>query len=326
MTKIVIVGGAGYIGSHCAKAFHANGFEVVVLDNFSRGWKDFCKYGNIIEMDIMNRQDLTSALSLIKPDLICHLAAVAYVEESIKNPGMYYYNNVMGTLSILESMREIGMDKIIFSSTCATYGIPLMNPIDENHPQNPINPYGWSKLFCERLISDFGYAHKIKFIMLRYFNAGGADPEGEIGERHNPETHVIPRILKSVIDGNSNFVIHGGDFRTRDGTPLRDYIHVGDLADAHLRAANFLMEGGQSDVFNLGTGTGTTVAEIADAVEKVTGRHVVKTIGERRVGDPEALVADNAKARNILGWAPRYSDINNIISTAWRWHLKEQNQ
>ena len=323
MTKLLVTGGAGYVGSHCCKAFQQAGFDVVVFDNFDRGWRDFAKFGEVFEGDIMSPEDLSKAIDQHKPDAIAHFAAFAYVGESVGNPGMYYRNNTQGTLNILEAMRDKGIDKMIFSSTCASYGIPESVPIDESTPQSPINPYGWSKLMVEKMMWDFSNAHDMRCVALRYFNAAGADRDCEIGERHEPETHVIPLAIRGAMADDFTFTILGDDFDTRDGTCVRDYIHVEDLADAHKRAIEYLVQGGESNVFNLGTGNGTTVKEIADAVERVSGKPLPRRIGDRRPGDPPALIAAADKAREILGWEPTNSDIENIVQTAWAWHQKE---
>ena len=249
---------------------------------------------------------------------------IAYVGESVEQPGLYYRNNTLGTLNILDAMRKAGVGRILFSSTCATYGTPERTPIDEDHPQQPINPYGWSKLIVERMLADYGAAHDLRFIALRYFNAAGADVDGEIGERHEPETHVIPLAIHGALNDDYKFTIFGSDFDTRDGTAVRDYIHVADLADAHCRALDRLSGGGESDVFNLGTGVGTTVAEIAAAVERVAGKPLPRAIGPRRSGDPPALVASAEKAERVLGWRPQHSDIDTIIRSAWRWHAQKE--
>ena len=323
MTTVFVTGGAGYVGSHCCKAFARAGWKVVVFDNLSRGWRDFVRYGDLIEGDIIDRASVDAAIKAVKPDLVAHFAAVAYVGESVSNPGLYYRNNTIGALNIIEAMLEAGVNEMIFSSTCATYGVPAWTPIDETHPQAPINPYGWSKLFVERMLADVATAHPLRYVALRYFNAAGADGDGEIGERHQPETHAIPLAIQGALQPGYTFTIFGDDFETRDGTGLRDYVHVTDLADAHLRAAEYLMKGGASDVFNLGTGAGTTVAEIAAAVERIGGKPLARQVGARRTGDPAALVATADKARDILGWVPRYSSIDNIIATAWRWHAQQ---
>ena len=323
MKTVLVTGGAGYVGSHCCKAFAQAGWRVVVYDNLARGWRDLVKWGDLIVGDLLDPSSLDRAFDEVKPDAVAHFAAFAYVGESVTNPGLYYRNNTTGSMYLLDAMVKAGIDQMIFSSTCATYGVPQKVPMPETIPQNPINPYGWSKLFVERLLEDYGHAHGLRSVKLRYFNAAGADPEGETGERHEPETHLIPLAIRGMMQDGFKLTIFGDDFDTRDGTCVRDYIHVTDLADAHARALDYLKDGGQSDVFNLGTGTGTTVKEIVDAVERVSGRAVNKSVGPRREGDPPALLASAEKAREILGWVPTHSDIDTIISTAWRWHQAE---
>lgn len=324
MSKTVFVtGGAGYVGSHCCKAFANAGWNVVVFDNLSRGWREMVRWGDLIEGDILDLESLKAAMARVKPDAVAHFAAFAYVGESVEEPGMYYRNNSLGTLNILDAMRANNVKNIVFSSTCATYGVPVRTPIDEEHPQSPINPYGWSKFIVEKMLADYSVAHDLRYAALRYFNAAGADPDGAIGERHEPETHVIPLAIRGALRNDYTFTIFGNDFDTRDGTGLRDYIHVADLADAHCRALEYLLGGGASDVFNLGTGNGTTVEEIAAAVEYVSGKKLPRKIGPRRAGDPPALVASAEKAERILGWKPQHSDIKNIIASAWRWHAQE---
>ncbi|NBC21688.1 MAG: UDP-glucose 4-epimerase GalE [Alphaproteobacteria bacterium] len=322
---VFVTGGAGYVGSHCCKAFHQAGWNVVTYDNLSRGWRDLVRWGELIEGDILDEARLASAMADVKPDAVAHFAALAYVGESVDDPGLYYRNNTLGSMAILDAMKTAGVDKLIFSSTCATYGVPDRMPMTEDTPQSPINPYGWSKLFVEKILDDYGHAHGIRSVKLRYFNAAGADANGETGERHEPETHLIPLALQGQLRDGFGLTIFGDDFDTRDGTCVRDYVHVTDLADAHARALDYLRGGGGSEVFNLGTGTGTTVMEIVEAVARVTGRPVQHTIGPRREGDPPALVAGADKAREMLGWQPRHSDIDTIISTAWGWHQKEAN-
>lgn len=321
MTRTVLVtGGAGYVGSHCCRAFAEAGWRVVVFDNLSRGWREFVRWGELIEGDLMDAGSIGAAMAQVKPDLVAHFAALSYVGESVTDPALYYANNVTGTLHLLEAIRAAGVAKILFSSTCATYGVPSAIPIDESHPQAPINPYGRSKLMVETIMADYSAAYGIAHVALRYFNAAGADASGQIGERHEPETHVIPLAIEAAMTGQDTFRIFGDDFDTRDGTAVRDYIHVSDLADAHLKALDYLQAGGASDVFNLGTGVGTTVAEIAAAVERCSGRPLKRIVTGRRAGDPPALVAAADKAREVLGWVPTRSDIDNIIRTAWRWH------
>jgi UDP-arabinose 4-epimerase len=320
---VLVTGGAGYVGAHCCKAFAAAGWEVVVYDNLSRGWREFVRWGPLIEGDILDRPALSAAMQQTRPDLVAHFAALSYVGESVSDPALYYRTNTLGTLNILDAMRASGTPAILFSSTCATYGAPVRTPIDETHPQSPINPYGWSKLFVERILADYDRAYGLRHVALRYFNAAGADRDGEVGERHEPETHVIPLAIRGALHEDYAFTIFGNDFDTRDGTAVRDYIHVEDLADAHCRALAYLRDGGASDVFNLGTGTGTTVAEIAAAVEAAAGRTFPRRIGPRREGDPAALVASAGKAQEVLGWRPVCSEISNIIATAWRWHAQK---
>jgi UDP-arabinose 4-epimerase len=324
MSKTVFVtGGAGYVGSHCCKAFAEAGWKVVVFDNLSRGWRDMVRWGDLIEGDILDLGALKAAMARVKPDAVAHFAAFAYVGESVDDPAIYYRNNSVGTLNILDAMRANNVQNIVFSSTCATYGVPVRTPIDEQHPQSPINPYGWSKFIVEKMLADYSVAYGLRYAALRYFNAAGADPDGTIGERHEPETHVIPLAIRGALKNDYIFTIFGNDFDTRDGTGLRDYIHVADLGDAHCRALEYLLNGGASDVFNLGTGNGTTVEEIAAAVEYVSGKPLPRKIGPRRAGDPPALVASAEKAERILGWKPQHSDIKNIIASAWRWHAQE---
>lgn len=319
---VFVTGGAGYVGAHCCKAFARAGWRVVVYDNLSRGWRDFVRWGDLIEGDILDEAALTAAMRAVKPDVVAHFAALIEVGESVKWPDRFYRNNVFGSQCILDAMRASDVDKIVFSSTCATYGVPVQTPMDETHPQAPINPYGWSKLFVEKMLADYSAAYGLKYAALRYFNAAGADADGEIGEKHQPETHVIPLAIRGALSNDYTFTIFGDDFDTRDGTAVRDYIHVEDLADAHCRAVDYLARGGASEAFNLGTGVGTTVSEIAAAVEKVAGRTFPRRIGPRRPGDSPALVAAADKARTILGWTPTRSSIDNIVATAWRWHAQ----
>jgi UDP-arabinose 4-epimerase len=322
LTTILVTGGAGYVGSHCCKAFARAGWTVVTFDNLSRGHREFVRYGDLIVGDLLNREDLDRAIAKTRPDVVAHFAALSFVGESVEKPELYYRNNVTGTLNLIEAMRAGGVERLLFSSTCATYGMPVRTPIDESHPQSPINPYGWSKLFVEQMLKDFAAANPFRYVALRYFNAAGADADGEIGERHEPETHAIPLAIRGALSSDYTFTIFGNDFDTRDGTCVRDYIHVADLADAHRLAIEYLMRDEPSNIFNLGTGVGTTVAEIVAAVEKVAGKSFPRRVGPRRAGDPPALVAAAEKARDILGWEPKHSSIDNIIATAWRWHAQ----
>jgi UDP-arabinose 4-epimerase len=323
LKTILVTGGAGYVGSHCCKAFAKAGWKVVVFDNLFRGWRDMVKWGPLIEGDILDRSALDAAFAEVKPDVVAHFAALTSVGESVADPSLYYRNNSFGAFNLLEAMRAAGVNKLIFSSTAATYGVPHQTPLPEDHPQLPINPYGWSKLFVERMMADYAAAYDLRYAALRYFNAAGADGEGEVGERHEPETHVIPLAARGALRDDYVFTIFGDDFETRDGTCVRDYIHVSDLGRAHAAAADYLFGGGAAMAFNLGTGHGTTVKEIADAIESVSGWPLPRRIGPRRAGDPAVLVASNARAKAILGWEPQHSSIDEIVQSAWAWAKKD---
>ncbi len=318
--KLLVTGGAGYVGSHCCRAFAEAGWDVTVFDNLSTGWRDLVKWGPLIVGDLQNPADLDAAFAKVKPDAVAHFAGSALVAESVREPSIYYRNNTLATLNLLEAMRKHGAGYLIFSSTCATFGHAHADTIDETHPQNPINPYGWSKLMVERILQDFDTAHGIRSIPLRYFNAAGADRDGLTGERHACETHVIPLALKGAYDEGYEFTILGSDFDTPDGTAIRDYIHVEDLAEAHLRALTALEKGAASTAYNLGTGRGTSVAEVVEAVERATNRKIPRKIGPRRPGDPGKLIALPDKAARELGWVASRSGIDNIIRTALAWH------
>jgi UDP-arabinose 4-epimerase len=320
MTKTVLVtGGAGYVGSQCCKAFARAGWNVVTLDNLSRGWRDAVRWGPLIECDIRDLVEVRGAFEKFKPDLVAHFAAFAYVGESIDDPAIYYGNNTEGTLALLNSMRAAGCHRLLFSSTCASYGVPRSFPVDETHPQAPINPYGWSKMIIERMLEDFGKAYGIGSVSLRYFNAAGCDPEGEIGERHEPEPHAIPLAIEAARRTDRPFTILGTDFPTPDGSAIRDYVHVNDLARAHLLAGEMLLQRGGTHVFNLGTGVGTSVLELIETVKRVAKREPAVRHGPRRSGDPAKLVASFAKAERELGWRPQHSQIEFIIETALNW-------
>jgi len=323
MKTVLVTGGAGYIGSHCCKAFARSGWSVIAFDNLSRGWREAVQWGPLVEGDVADAEALRAALHRYRPDVVAHFAAYAYVGESVEQPGLYYRNNTVATLVMLEEMLKAGVDKIIFSSTCATYGVPQRSPLDEQHPQLPINPYGWSKLMIERMLHDFGAAHGLNAAVLRYFNAAGADPEGQIGERHEPETHVIPLAIEAALRRDRTFTINGTDFDTRDGSAVRDYVHVSDLAQAHVLAGEKLLHEPGTHVYNLGTGEGTTVKELADAVGRISGAKLDVAYGPRRPGDPPALVASAVKAQKELGWAPELSQIDTIIETALAWHRRQ---
>lgn len=325
MKTVLLTGGAGYVGSHCAKAFHESGWTVVTLDNLSRGNRDLVKWGPLIEADIADRAAVAAAVRQYRPDVCVHMAAYAYVGESVEKPELYYENNSAKSLALLETLTAEGVKKLIFSSTCASYGHPVKLPIDETHPQAPINPYGWSKFIIERMLEDFAVAHGFNSVALRYFNAAGCDADGETGECHEPETHVIPLALKAAIAATP-FHINGTDFDTRDGTAVRDYIHVSDLARAHVLAAEALaggrLEG--ANVFNLGTGNGTSVAELVAAVGRAVGKPLNAVYGPRRAGDPALLIASAERAAKVLNWTPRCSDIDHIVETALRWEMRSR--
>jgi UDP-arabinose 4-epimerase len=322
MKAVLVTGGAGYIGSHVCKALAGAGYLPVAYDNLIYGNRDAVRWGPLIEGDILDRSVLDAALDEWKPVAVMHFAAFAYVGESVGDPGKYYRNNVGGTLSLLEAMRDGGFNHLIFSSSCATYGAPQADVIDENHPQNPINPYGASKLMAERMLRDFDAAHGLKSISLRYFNAAGADAAGEIGEAHDPETHLIPLVLDAAAGRRPHVTIYGNQYPTPDGTCIRDYIHVADLAEAHLCAMRALLDGADTTAYNLGNGSGYSVQQVIATVELVTGRSVTVRVGDGRVGDPPQLVGDATRIRQELGWRPAHPDIGDIISTAWRWHQK----
>lgn len=317
---ILVTGGAGYVGSHCCKAFARAGWRVVTFDNLSRGHAEAVKWGPLVIGDILDVGALDAVLEEYRPDLVGHFAAFAYVEESVRQPELYYRNNGIGSFVLLERMRAAGISKLIFSSTCATYGVPEQVPIDEGHRQWPINPYGWSKLMVERMLADHAAAHGLDSVALRYFNAAGCDPEGEIGEDHEPETHAIPLAIAGALSEARPFTVFGTDFDTRDGSAVRDYIHVQDLASAHVLAGEWILGRRGFHPFNLGTGQGTTVLEIAQAVGRICVIERPPAIGQRRAGDPPVLIADAAKAQRELGWAPAMSDIDTIVRTAVAWY------
>ena len=319
---VLVTGGAGYIGAHACKALAAKGYTPVTYDNLVYGHAEAVRWGPLEKGDIGDRTRLEIVMQKYKPSAVLHFAAYAYVGESVENPAKYYRNNVAGTLSLLDTMRKCGIDKIIFSSTCATYGMPDRIPIDENHPQNPINPYGRTKLMIEWILRDFAVAYGLKYAVLRYFNAAGADPDAEIGENHNPETHLIPLVLEVALGRRNRVEIYGTDYDTPDGTCIRDYIHVTDLADAHLLALDYLMDGGECSVFNLGNGNGFSVREVIQSAAKITGCDIPYLEIERRPGDPAVLVGSSEKIINALGWRVVYNSLDTIIKTAWHWHKK----
>ena len=318
--SVIVIGGAGYIGSHACKALARAGYLPVVYDNLCYGHEWAVKWGPLERGDILDRTRLHEVLTRYRPDAVMHFAAFAYVGESVTDPGRYYRNNVVGSLNLLEAMRDLRIARIVFSSTCATYGLPEKLPISEDVPLRPINPYGASKLMVEQMLADFGTAHGLAWISLRYFNAAGADPDCEIGEDHDPETHLIPLVLDAASGRRSHVMVLGTDYDTPDGTCIRDYIHVMDLADAHVIALQAIEGETPSGAYNLGNGRGFSVREVIAAVERVTGLKVPVILGERRAGDPAALVSDASKTHKILGWQPKISDLDEIIRTAWAWH------
>jgi UDP-glucose 4-epimerase len=318
---ILVVGGAGYIGSHTCLDLANKGFKPVVFDNFSNGHREFVKWGIAEEGDIRDRARLDEVLAKHKPAAILHFAALIEVGESVKDPVAFYENNVIGTLTLLAAAQEAGIKAFVFSSTCATYGLPLSVPLDETHRQVPINPYGRTKYIVEQALSDYDRYTGFRSVVLRYFNAAGADFEGRIGEWHKPETHAIPLAIDAALGRREGFKVFGSDYETRDGTCVRDYIHVLDLADAHVRAVEYLLRGGESVALNLGTGTGTTVKELLSTIEQVSAKPFPVEFVGRREGDSHTLVANNDKAREVLGWVPQH-DLSAIISSAWNWHAK----
>lgn len=320
--RILVTGGAGYIGSHVCKALKARGYDVVVFDNLIYGHRDFVKWGDIEEGDLKDRHAIDLVLKRHQPSAVIHFAAYAYVGESVEDPSKYYCNNVTGSLNLLDAARLYGVKHIVFSSTCATYGIPQAVPIQEEHPQKPINPYGKTKLMIEEILMDYDAAYGMKSASLRYFNAAGADPCAEIGEDHDPEPHLIPLVLDAAAGLRHAITVFGTDYDTPDGTCIRDYIHVTDLADAHIKALEYVLAGGETAAFNLGTGSGYSVKEIIEVARNITERDIVVIEGQRRLGDPPCLISASQKARDVLGWSPIYSDINTIIRHAWLWHVK----
>jgi UDP-glucose-4-epimerase GalE len=319
-TSILVTGGAGYIGSHTCKALARAGFEPVTYDNLGRGHRESVRWGPLVVGELADHGSLVHTLRRHNVAAVMHFAAFAYVGESVTAPELYFRNNVANSLVLLDAMREAGIRDIVFSSTCATYGMPERIPIVEDTPQRPVNPYGESKLMIERMLHWFGQAHGFHNAALRYFNAAGADPDGEIGECHEPETHLIPLILRAALDPRASINIFGTDYPTPDGTAIRDYIHVRDLADAHVLALEELRQNGRDLALNLGTGRGHSVREVIDAAERVTGRPIARREMARRPGDPPILVADARRAKAILNWVPQHSGIDEIIANAWAWH------
>jgi UDP-glucose 4-epimerase len=322
VTTVLVTGGAGYIGSHTCLRLAEAGFTPVVYDNLSNGHEAFVQWGPFEKGDIRDGARLDEVFARHKPAAVIHFAALIEVGESVKHPGRFFENNVAGAISLIEAARRGGANALVFSSTCATYGDPVRVPMDETHPQAPLNPYGRSKLMVEQALADYDRYTGFRSVALRYFNAAGADPQGRIGERHHPETHAIPLAIEAAMGKRKGFKLFGTDYDTRDGTCVRDYVHVLDLADAHVLALKRLFDGDASDVFNLGTGTGTTVRELIAAIREVSGKPFDVEESARREGDAPVLVADNRKAREVLGWTPRL-DLQAIVESAWAWHSRE---
>jgi UDP-glucose-4-epimerase GalE len=320
MSHVLVAGGAGYIGSHACKALAAAGFVPVTYDNLVHGHEEAVRWGPLIRADITDRARLDIVISEFRPVAVMHFAAYTFVGESVSDPKKYYRNNVVGALTLFEAAVAAGIKTVVFSSTAAVYGVPDIVPIPESAPKQPINPYGRSKLMMEEILRDFDGAYGLRSVCLRYFNAAGADPAGETGEDHEPETHLIPRALMAAAGKIPHLDLFGTDYPTPDGTAVRDYIHVADLADAHVRALDYLRAGGVSDAFNLGTGSGYSVREIIAATGRVTGLEVPVREGPRRAGDPPSLVADPSRARATLGLDVSHSGIDSIVGTAWRWY------
>ncbi len=322
MKNILVTGGAGYIGSHACKALAKAGYKPITFDNLSTGHEHAVKWGPLEIGDIRDTGKLSLVFEQYKPEAVIHFASKIVVSESVKAPDEYYDNNVNGTLSLLNVMKTHSVNAIVFSSTASVYGYPESNPINESHPLKPINPYGKTKLACEWLLQDYQSAYEINYVALRYFNAAGADAEDELGEEHEPETHLIPLILKATKDKTS-VSIFGDDYNTLDGTCIRDYIHVSDLADAHIKALEYLFKHNKSETFNLGTGKGYSVRQVLNTVKKITSEDISEIKSDRRSGDPDSLVAKSDLAQKTLAWQPKLSDIDNIIKTAWKWHIQK---
>lgn len=324
ISAVLVTGGAGYIGSHVSKALYKAGYLPVVYDSLELGHRWAVQWGPLEIGNLHDQKRLNEVLLKYKPIAAVHLAAYAYVGESLKHPDKYYWNNVGGSISLFNALISAGIKKLVFSSTCSTYGIPDSTPIFENHTQRPINPYGSSKLMVERILLDYDSSFGFNSVSLRYFNAAGADPEGDIGEAHEPEFHLVPLALNAALNNNKSLTIYGTDYPTIDGTCVRDYVHVSDLAEAHVLALKYLENGGDTTSLNLGTGKGFSVAEIIKSVMGVTGKSIQVYNGPRRAGDPHSLVADPSRALQVLGWTTSFPDISSQVEHAWKWHLKLQ--
>ncbi|MFA6495233.1 MAG: UDP-glucose 4-epimerase GalE [Candidatus Paceibacterota bacterium] len=317
--KVFVVGGAGYIGSHVVKMLQEKGYSVLVYDNLSKGHKDAVPEKNLVVGELGDAELLTSVMREFNPDAIMHFAGFIEVGQSVKQPLTYYQNNVANTITLLEAATKNNITQFIFSSSAAVYGTPEVSPTSEDAPLRPINPYGQSKVIVEQMLADVARATSLRYVALRYFNAAGADPSGTIGERHDPETHLIPLALKAAKGQLNPLKVFGTNYPTPDGTCIRDYVHVNDIADAHIKALEYLAGGGTSDAFNCGYGHGFSVRQVLDAVKRVTGVNFTEEQGEQRTGDPAMLVADSAKIRRVLGWEPHHDDLDYLVRTAWEW-------
>ncbi len=317
---ILVVGGAGYIGSHANKELARLGHKTVVFDNLVHGHREFVRWGEFFEADLASVDRLRDLFSTHAFDAVMHFASYINVGDSVTDPRAYYANNVVNTLNLLNVMLEFDVKRFIFSSSCAVYGTPENTPITEEHPLNPVNPYGWTKLMIEKVLADYARAYGLRYAALRYFNAAGADAESGIGERHSPETHLIPLVLDAATGRRPNVSVYGTDYPTRDGTCIRDFIHVSDIADAHVLALDYLMDGGPSEAFNLGSGSGHSVREVISAASGVTGRKIPVIESGRRPGDPAILIGSPKKIERTLRWRPRHSDLRTMVASAWKWH------
>jgi UDP-glucose-4-epimerase GalE len=320
MGSIMVAGGAGYIGSHCLRMLRERGFDAFAFDNLSTGRRDSVLDAPLVVGDLADGALVERTLRERKATSVFHFAASCYVGVSVTDPESYWRNNVATTLTLLSAMRRAGVGTFIFSSTCATYGNPVQEFMDETHPQWPVNPYGWTKFAVERMLSDFHRAYGLKYVALRYFNAAGAHPDGKIGEDHDPETHLIPLVLQVAAGKRADVQVFGDDYPTPDGTCIRDYIHILDLSSAHLLGLSYLEKGGESGAFNLGNGAGYSVLEVIRSAEQVSGKKVAFKVAPRRAGDPARLVGDATRAKKVLGWRQEFGDLKTILETAWRWH------
>lgn len=317
---VLVTGGAGYIGSHVVRLLLKKGYEVIILDNLSRGHKASLPPNVIFEeVDLLDKEKVSEVIQKHNIESVIHFAALAYVGESVEDPEIYYRNNVSGSFNLINALKEKGVKNFVFSSTCSLYGNPLTIPISEEETTKPINPYAKTKLMIEQILADYETAYGMKYVALRYFNAAGASVSGEIGESHFPEPHLIPLVLFTALGKRESISVYGDDYLTPDGTCIRDYIHVEDLADAHVKALEYINSGNSSQIINLGTGDGNSVKEVISVAEEVTGKKIKLVIAPRRAGDPAVLVADNKKAKEVLGWNPKFN-LKDIVQTAWRWH------